>query len=77
MGSSVSIGANFGGGSGHLLGTRASSSGDAAPSISDVSGVLGAGALIGSSVLGVGDGTLPKKWKPWGPSWSPISQSPY
>ena len=58
-----------------LLSTRASSSGDTAPSCWDVSGGLGAGALVGSSTLGIGDGALPKEVGAMGPLLAPSSIS--
>ena len=56
--SSTPRGSNLGGGDGHHLGTRASSSGDTTPSDSDVGVGLGAGVLVGSSTLNIGDRAL-------------------
>ena len=58
LGSSMPRGTNPGGGSSSCLGMRTSSSGETTPSSLEVGGGLGAGALVGSSTLGIGEGAL-------------------
>ena len=53
-----SLGVKPGVGGGHLLGTRARSSGDAAPCSLNVGRGLGAVVLVGSSALCISEGTL-------------------
>ena len=60
-------GENPGGGSGHLLSTRASSTGDTALSSINMGGGLGAGALV-VLLWALVKGPFPKEWEPQGPS---------
>ena len=73
-GSSEPRGANLGDGSCHL-GSRAISSGDTAPSGLDVGRWLGAGVLVGSSTLGIGDKVLSEDVGAMGPFLAPSNIS--